>query len=45
MKEDILLKFTNAELSSMTLLMKKLSQQENSVQVADSLIKDISSSN
>ena len=45
MKEDILLKFTNAELLIDDSAYEKIIQQENSVQVADSLIKDISSSN
>ncbi len=45
MKEDIILKFANAELLIDDSAYEKLVQQENSVQIADSLIKDISSSN
>lgn len=45
MKEDILLKFTNAELLIDDSAYKKIIQQENSNQIADSLIKNISSSN
>jgi len=45
MKEDIILKFANAELLIDNSAYEKIVQQENSVQIADSLIKDISSSN
>lgn len=45
MKEDILLKFTNAELLIDDSAYEKIIRQENSVQIADSLIKDISNSN
>ena len=45
MTDDIILKFTNADLLIDDSAYKKLIQQENSLQIADSLIEDISSSN
>ena len=45
MTDDIILKFTNADLLIDDSAYKKLIQQENSLQLADSLIEDISSSN
>ena len=45
MTNDIILKFTNADLLIDDSAYKKLIQQENSLQLADSLIDDISSSN
>jgi DNA polymerase II small subunit len=42
MNDDIILKFTNAELLIDDSAYKKIEQQENSLQFADSLIKDVS---
>src|ERR1035438_8951669 len=44
MNEDIILKFTNAELLIDDSAYQKIEQQENSLQFADSLIKDVSGS-
>ncbi len=45
MNDDIILKFTNAELLIDDSAYKKIEQQENSLEIADSLIQDVSSSN
>lgn len=45
MNDDIILKFTNAELLIDDSAYKKIEQQENSLKFADSLIQDISGSN
>jgi DNA polymerase II small subunit len=45
MKEDIILKFANAELLLDDSAYEKIVQHENSTQIADSLIKDMSNSN
>jgi DNA polymerase II small subunit len=44
MNDDIILKFTNAELLIDDSAYKKIEQQENSLQFADSLIQDVSGS-
>ncbi len=44
MNDDIILKFTNAELLIDDSAYNKIEQQENSLQFADSLIKDVSGS-
>jgi DNA polymerase II small subunit len=44
MNDDIILKFTNAELLIEDSAYKKIEQQENSLQFADSLIQDVSGS-
>jgi DNA polymerase II small subunit len=44
MNDDIILKFTNAELLIDDSAYQKIEQQENSLQFADSLIKDVSGS-
>ena len=44
MNDDIILKFTNAELLIDDTAYRKIEQQENSLQFADSLIKDVSGS-
>ncbi len=41
MKEDIISKFANAELLIDDSAYEKIAQQENSIQIADSLIKDM----
>jgi DNA polymerase II small subunit len=45
MKEDIILKFTNADLLIDDSAYEKIVQQKNSNEIADSLIKDMSTSN
>ena len=45
MTDDIILKFTNADLLIDDSAYKKIVQQENSLEIADSLIEDISTSN
>ena len=45
MTDDIILKFTNAELLIDDSAYQKIAQQENSLEIADSLIEDLSTSN
>ena len=45
MTDDIILKFTNAELLIDDSAYNKIAQQENSLEIADSLIEDLSTSN